>query len=71
MTDSFIWPFLVYLAAVLGLVITMLALSAVLGQKRLDPATLAPFESGIVPAGDSNMPGVSRVLFGRYLLRAI
>ena len=56
MTDSFIWPFLVYLAAVLGLVITMLALSAVLGQKRLDPATLAPFESGIVPAGDSNMP---------------
>ncbi len=56
MADSFVWPFLLYLAAVVGLVVTMLALSSVLGQKRLDPATLAPFESGIVPASDANLP---------------
>lgn len=56
MTEDFIWPFLIYIAAVFGLVITMLGLAFILGQKRLDPATLEPFESGIVAAGGTRMP---------------
>jgi NADH-quinone oxidoreductase subunit A len=51
-----IWPFLVYLLAVFGLVATMLLVAWVLGQRRMDPATGEPYESGIVPAGGSHMP---------------
>lgn len=56
MNTSFIWPFLVYLGGVLGLVMTMLVSAHFLGQRRLDPATKAPFESGIVPASGTQMP---------------
>lgn len=51
-----LWPFLVYFIAVLALVATMLAIAWLLGQPRLDPSTLEPFESGIVPAGSSRIP---------------
>lgn len=56
MTGQSIWPFLVYLLAVFGLVITMLVVAWLLGQRREDPSTLEPYESGIVPAGGSHMP---------------
>ncbi len=56
MTGQPIWPFLVYLLAVFGLVVTMLVVAWLLGQRREDPATLEPYESGIVPAGGSHMP---------------
>ena len=43
-----IWPLAVYFAAVILIVVTMLSLSYVLGQRHTEPATGSPFESGIV-----------------------
>lgn len=56
MTDPVVelWPFLVYFLAVLGLVATMLLLSWVLGQRRLDSSTVDPFESGVVSVGETH-----------------
>ena len=51
-----IWPFLFYLLSVFGLVVTMLLVAWVMGQRREDPSTLEPYESGVVPAGGSQMP---------------
>ena len=46
-----IWPLAVYFAAVILIVAGMLVLSYVLGQRHTEPATGAPFESGIVSEG--------------------
>jgi len=46
-----IWPLVVYFAAVILIVATMLSLSYVLGQRHKEPATGSPFESGIVSEG--------------------
>ena len=46
-----LWPFLVYVVAVLLLVATMLGLSYVLGQRRANKATNMPFESGVLSVG--------------------
>jgi len=46
-----IWPLAVYFAAVILIVVTMLSLSYVLGQRHTEPATGSPFESGIVSEG--------------------
>lgn len=56
MNSQPIWPFLFYLLSVFALVITMLVVAWLMGQRREDPATLEPYESGIVPAGGSQMP---------------
>ena len=48
-----IWPLAVYLGLVILLVITMLVLSWLLGQKRRAQATNEPFESGVVHVGSS------------------
>lgn len=56
MNAGFLWPFLVYLGGVFGLVVTMLGVAHFLGQRRLDPATNEPFESGVIPATGSKMP---------------
>jgi NADH-quinone oxidoreductase subunit A len=48
-------PFLVYFGAVILLVLTMLGLSFVLGQRRSNKATDMPFESGIVSVGSSQI----------------
>lgn len=48
-------PFVVYFAAVVALVITMLVLSWLLGQRRANKATNMPFESGIVSVGSSQI----------------
>ena len=53
--DPALWPFLVYFAAVLLLVATMLGLSYVLGQHRANRATNTPFESGVLPMGSSQI----------------
>jgi NADH-quinone oxidoreductase subunit A len=48
-------PFIVYFAAVILLVLTMLGLSWLLGQRRANKATNVPFESGVVPVGSSQI----------------
>lgn len=58
MTNEFaseIWPLAVYFGLVILLVITMLVLSWLLGQRRREAATNDPFESGVVPVGSSQM----------------
>jgi len=48
-------PFIVYAGAVVLLVLTMLGLSWVLGQKRANKGTNTPYESGIVAVGSSQI----------------
>ena len=50
-TVTSLWPFVIYFAAVLLLVATMLGLSFVLGQRRANRATNMPFESGVLSVG--------------------
>jgi hypothetical protein len=45
------WPLLLYFVLVLLLVIRMLAVSYVLGERHRDRATGAPYEAGIVSEG--------------------
>ena len=44
-----------YFVAVVALVVLMLGLSYVLGQRHSAPATVHPFESGIVTVGDARV----------------
>jgi len=48
-----LWPLVVYFVAVILLVLTMLGLSWLLGQRRANNATNDPFESGVVSVGDA------------------
>lgn len=48
-----LWPLVVYFAAVIALVLTMLGLSWILGQRRSNASTNDPFESGIVSVGSA------------------
>ena len=48
-----LWPLVVYFAAVIALVLTMLGLSWMLGQRRANASTNDPFESGVVSVGDA------------------
>ncbi|WP_323847160.1 NADH-quinone oxidoreductase subunit A [Microbulbifer magnicolonia] len=59
-----IWPLVVYCLAVLALIALMLGLSSVLGQRRRDPATDEPFESGIVSQGSARL----RISVAYYLV---
>ena len=54
-TTASLLPLLVYFGAVLLLVLTMLGLSYVLGQRRSNKATDMPFESGVVAVGNSQI----------------
>jgi NADH-quinone oxidoreductase subunit A len=47
------WPLIVYLLAVIALVVTMLVLSWLLGERRTNAATNDPFESGVVSVGSA------------------
>ncbi len=49
------WPLGVYFAVVLLLVAAMLLLSWVLGQRHREPATGAPYESGILSQGSARV----------------
>lgn len=46
-----LWPFVVYFFGVIGLVVGILALSHVLGERRTGRGRDEPFESGILPVG--------------------
>lgn len=50
-----LWPLAVYFGAVIALVLTMLGLSWLLGQRRANQATNEPFESGVVAVGSSQI----------------
>ena len=47
-------PFLIYFAAVLVVVVTMLGLSYILGQRVFRPSKDLPYESGIVSVGSAH-----------------
>ena len=49
------WPLLVYGAIVLGLVVIMLGLSFVLGQRHSERATGEPYEGGILSTGSARL----------------
>ncbi|WKD48826.1 NADH-quinone oxidoreductase subunit A [Microbulbifer spongiae] len=59
-----VWPLVVYCLAVFGLIALMLGLSYFLGQKRRDPATDEPFESGIISQGSARL----RISVAYYLV---
>ena len=46
---------IIYFLAIVGLVVLILGLSHVLGQRRRDKATIEPFESGVVSVGDAQL----------------
>jgi NADH-quinone oxidoreductase subunit A len=50
-----LWPLLVYGAIVIGLVIAMLGLSYVLGQRHKEHATNEPYEGGILSTGSARL----------------
>ncbi len=52
---STLWPIGVYAACVAGVVVVMVALSFVLGQRHRDRAAAAPYESGIVSEGSARL----------------
>jgi NADH-quinone oxidoreductase subunit A len=49
------WPLLVYAACVVALLVLMLGLSYVLGQRHREPATGQTYESGIVSQGSARL----------------
>jgi NADH-quinone oxidoreductase subunit A len=49
------WPLGIYFVSVILVVAGMLALSYVLGERHHDPATAAPYESGIVSEGSARV----------------
>jgi len=50
-----IWPLMVFLLAATGLVIVMIGLSALLGQRHWQRTTGEPFESGMLPTGTARI----------------
>lgn len=54
-TTSPLWPFLVYASLVLLLLIIIISLSYLLGQRHRDRATGQPYESGIIETGSARL----------------
>ena len=50
-----VWPLVVYLVAVILIVVGMLAVSSVLGERHREPATGTPYEAGIVSEGTAHV----------------
>ena len=48
-------PLVLYFLIVVGLVLTILAVSHLLGERHNEPATGEPFESGVVSIGDTHL----------------
>jgi NADH:ubiquinone oxidoreductase subunit 3 (subunit A) len=59
-----IWPLVVYFVAVIALVLTMLGLSWLLGERRANAATNEAFESGVVSVGNAQ----GRISVNFYLI---
>jgi NADH-quinone oxidoreductase subunit A len=53
--DMNLWPLAVYLVIVFVLVVAMLGLSFVLGQRHNNRATGSPYESGIISQGSARV----------------
>ncbi len=51
MNGAPIWQLVLYVAATIALIAVMIGLSAVLGPRHREKATVEPFESGIVGVG--------------------
>ena len=57
MTESTLWPLVLYFASVALLVVGILVLSSVIGQKSpMKRATKEPFEAGVVHIGSAQIP---------------
>ena len=57
MNESTLWPLVLYFASVLGLVVAILVLSSLVGQRSpMKRATGEPFESGVVHIGSAQIP---------------
>lgn len=57
MTESALWPLVVYFSLVIFLVLAILGISSLLGEKStIRRATGEPFESGVVHLGSSDIP---------------
>ncbi len=57
MTESPLWPLVVYFLAVIALVLIILGLSSVMGERsKMRRATIEPFESGVVSVGNAQVP---------------
>jgi hypothetical protein len=50
-----LWPLVVYFAAVLGGVVSMIVLSSILGPRHQKRATWEPYESGIASTGSARL----------------
>jgi len=49
------WPLFIYFVLVLGLVVTMLAVSYLTGERHRERVTHEPYESGIKPTGTTGI----------------
>lgn len=56
MSNTAIWPLLVYALGILALVTTMLGMARLLARHRANRATYTPFESGVMPIGTAQLP---------------
>jgi NADH-quinone oxidoreductase subunit A len=54
-SNTALWPLAVFLVSVHALAIFMLALSALLGERHRERATVEPYESGIVSTGSARV----------------
>lgn len=50
-----LWPLVVYAFGVVGLVLAIIALSYVLGERHRERGTDTPYESGMLPTGDARL----------------
>jgi len=55
------WPFLIYVALVLLLVLIMIGLSHILGERHKEKLTDEPYESGIPPTGNARLRFYSKL----------
>ena len=57
MTESSLWPLVLYFVSILALVGIILTLSALIGERSpMEKARAEPFESGVVHIGSAQMP---------------
>lgn len=57
MTESSLWPLVLYFVSIIALVGTILVLSALIGERSpMERATAEPFESGVVHIGSAQIP---------------
>lgn len=57
MPDSPLWPLVLYFASIIVLVIAILGLSSIVGQRsKMEGARAEPFESGVEHIGSAQIP---------------